>query len=213
MASCMNVETYAAAQVFFWTGMNGIGYVMNIFMADTTTLKNRMIIFGFSSTPYISNTFAGPSAAQAFLEGSTWRWGYGAFTIIIPVMCSPLIAIFTIQLRRAKKAGFYSDKRRSDRSFMQSLWFWVIELDVLGILLIVAGFSLLLLPFSLASYQGDKWRSGTVISMLVVGLICLIAFPLYEKFLAPKSFIPFELLRNRTVWAACLLGGNMFISF
>lgn len=212
MAVCQNVETYAAAQVFFWTGMNGIGYVLNVFMADTTTLKNRMILFGFTSTPYISNTFAGPSAAQAFLDGSTWRWGYGAFTIIIPVIISPLIAIFTIQMRRAKKQGLYV-KEKVNRTMWESTKYWVIELDLAGMIIIVAGFSLLLLPFSLAGYQEHKWREPSVIAMLIIGVLCIIAFPFYEKHIAPKSFIPFELFKNRTVLVACLLGGNMWISF
>ncbi|KAM5342097.1 hypothetical protein ACJ41O_015128 [Fusarium nematophilum] len=158
MAACTNVETYAAAQVFFWTGMNGIGYVLNIFMADTTTLKNRMILFGFTNTPYISNTFAGPSAAQAFLDGSTWRWGYGAFAIIIPVILTPLIAIFTIQLRRAEERGLYV-KEKSNCTVWESIKYWVVELDLGGMIIIVAGFSLILLPFSLAGYQEHKWRS------------------------------------------------------
>jgi MFS family permease len=212
MASCTNVETYAAAQVFFWTGMNGIGYVLNIFMADTTTLKNRMILFGFTSTPYISNTFAGPAAAEAFLEGSTWRWGYGAFTIIIPAVVTPLILIFTIQMHRAKKQGYYV-KPESNRTIIESIKYWVIELDLAGMLIIVAGFSLLLLPFSLAGYQEHKWREGRIIAMIIIGGLCLIAFPFYEKYIAPKSFIPFELFKNRTVLAACFLGGNMWISF
>ncbi|KAM0433478.1 hypothetical protein ACHAPT_004358 [Fusarium lateritium] len=208
MAVCNNVQTYAAAQVFFWTGMNGIGYVLNIFMADTTTLKNRMILFGFSSTPYISNTFAGPAAAEAFLKGSTWRWGYGAFTIIIPVILSPLIAIFTIQLRRAEEKGYYV-KDKSNRTFWESVKYWVIELDLAGMIIIVAGFSLILLPFSLAGYQKDKWQTPSIIVMLVIGCLCVIAFPFYEKYIAPKSFIPFELFKNRTVLVACLLGGNI----
>lgn len=212
MASCVNIETYAAAQVFFWTGMNGIGYVLNVFLADTSSLKNRAILFAFSTTPYISNTFAGPAAAQAFLEGSTWRWGYGSFTIITPIMCLPFIVIFTVQLNRARQAGHYK-KEKSGRTFMQSVWYWLIEFDVAGMILIVAGFSLFLLPFSLATYQADKWRSGTVISMIVIGCICLIVFPFYEKYIAPKSFIPYDLFKNRTVLAACLLGGNLWISF
>ncbi|KAJ4252893.1 hypothetical protein NW762_010799 [Fusarium torreyae] len=212
MAVCNNVQTYAAAQVFFWTGMNGIGYVLNIFMADTTTLKNRMILFGFTSTPYISNTFAGPAAAQAFLDGSTWRWGYGAFTIIIPVILSPVIAIFTIQLRRAEQKGLYV-KDKSNRTWLESIKFWVIELDLAGMIIIVAGFALVLLPFSLAGYQEHKWKEPSVIAMIVIGCLCIIAFPFFEKYIAPKSFIPFELFKNRTVLVACLLGGNMWISF
>lgn len=212
MATCNNVETYAAGQTFFWTGMNGIGYVLNIFMADTSTLRNRMILFGFTSTPYVSNTFAGPAAAQAFLDGSTWRWGYGAFTIIIPVICAPLIIIFTLQLNRAKKLGLYV-KPHTNRTFWESVKYWLIEFDVAGILIVVAGFSLFLLPFSIAGYQAHKWVEPRIIAMIVIGGLLLIAFPLYEKYVAPKTFIPWELFQNRTVLVACLLGGNMWISF
>jgi hypothetical protein len=80
-------------------------------------------------------------------------------------------------------------------------------------LLIIAGFSLFLLPFSLASYQYKTWGSATIIAMLVVGLLCLIAFPLYERFLSPKSFIPFRLLTDRSVIGACLLSSCVTISF
>ncbi|KAI1081339.1 MFS general substrate transporter [Whalleya microplaca] len=198
MATGTNIETYAAAQTFFWTGMNGIDYILNIFVADSTTLRNRMILFGFTSTPYISNTFAGPALGQAFLDGSTWRWGYGAFAIITPAICAPIIAIFAIQLHKAKKLGLY-EKPKSDRTILESVRYWVIELDVVGILLIVAGFSLFLLPFSLSSYQTEGWRSPTIISMFIIGGLCLIAFPFFEKFIAPRSFIPFELFKNRTV--------------
>ncbi|KAK1659163.1 siderophore iron transporter [Colletotrichum godetiae] len=212
MAVCQNVETYAAAQTLFWTGMNGIGYVLNVFMADTSTLKNRMILFGFTSTPYISNTFAGPAAAQSFLDTSTWRWGYGAFTIIIPAVVAPLIIIFTVQMRRAVKQGLYV-KKRENRTFLDSTKYWIVELDVAGILLVVAGFSLLLLPFSMAGYQAHQWREPRIIAMIVLGGIFLVAFPFYEKHIAPKSFVPFELFKNKNVLLACLLGGNMWISF
>lgn len=211
MATCKNVQTYAAAQTFFWTGMNGIGYVLDVFTADMSSLRNRMILFGFTSTPYICNTFAGPAVGQAFLEGSTWRWGYGTYSIIIPAMCTPVIAIFAIQLHRAKKLGNY-EKPKSNRTALQSIWYWVIELDLAGILLVVAGFSLFLLPFSLSTYQPQGWGSPTIISMFVIGVLCLIAFPFFEKYIAPKSFIPFELFKNRTVLAACLLGANSWIS-
>jgi MFS family permease len=41
MAACKNVETYAAAQVFYWVGYNGLDYSLSIFLADTTSLRNR----------------------------------------------------------------------------------------------------------------------------------------------------------------------------
>jgi hypothetical protein len=84
---------------------------------------------------------------------------------------------------------------------------------VIGLLLVCAGFTLFLLPFSLASYQSKGWGSGMIIAMLVVGIICLILFVLYERFIAKKSFIPFHLLKDRTVIGACLLSAFLFISF
>lgn len=216
MAACVNVTMYAAAQVFFWTGMNNIAFVLQVFIADTTSRKNKMIALGFSTTPYIPNTFAGPAAAQAFLEGSGWRWGYGAFCIIIPSVCAPLIFIMWLNLRKAKMRGLVKERVSEyppETKWHQKVKYWVIELDLMGILLMVAGFSLLLLPFSLASYQAHRWRSGTIISMLVIGVLCLIAFPLYEKYIAPKTFIRYEVFKNRNVLAACLLGCNTWISF
>jgi hypothetical protein len=83
----------------------------------------------------------------------------------------------------------------------------------MGLLLIVAGISLILLPFSLAAYQTKGWGSGMIIAMLVLGGLCLIAFPPYEKFCSQKSFLPFRLMSDRTIMGACLLAGFLNISF
>lgn len=128
MAVCQNVQTYAAAQVFYWSGMNGISYVLNVFIADTSTLKNRAIWFAFTSTPYICNTFAGPELGQAFLDHSTFRWGYGAFTIITPFMCIPFWTIFYVMSNRSKKLGVVV-KEKSGRTFFQSVKHYCIEFD------------------------------------------------------------------------------------
>jgi hypothetical protein len=52
-----------------------------------------------------------------------------------------------------------------------------------------------------------------IIAFFVVGGICLLVFPLYEKFLAKNSFIPFSLLTDRSFIGACLLSAFLFISF
>ncbi len=78
---------------------------------------------------------------------------------------------------------------------------------------IIAGMSLILLPFSLAAYQPRGWGSGMIIAMLVVGIMCLIAFPVWEKFFSKKCFLPFELMADRTIMGACLLAAFIDISF
>jgi uncharacterized protein YneF (UPF0154 family) len=52
-----------------------------------------------------------------------------------------------------------------------------------------------------------------IITMLVIGILCLIAFVFYEKFLSRRSFIPFYLLKTPSVVGACLLAMFLFISF
>ncbi len=84
---------------------------------------------------------------------------------------------------------------------------------VIGLLLVSAGFVLFLLPFSLSTYQSTGWASGMIIAMLIIGILCLIAFVFHEKFLAKRSFIPFYLLKTPSVIGACLLAMFLFISF
>ena len=203
-------------------------YVLDVFMADTSSLKNRALVFAFANTPYIVTTFIGPRAAQSFLRTSGWPWGFGTFAIITPVIAIPIMAILWINQRRAIREGVLI-RRKSGRTFGQSVNFYFWEFDsksaaygkyrlcspptVIGLILICAGFALVLLPFSLASYQAKGWHSSMIIAFFVVGGICLLVFPLYEKFLAKKSFIPFSLLTDRSVIGACLLAAFLFISF
>ena len=84
MAVCDNVETYAAAQCLYWVGYNGISFVLDVFIADTSNLRNRAMAFAFVSTPYIATTWAGPKAAEAFYENSSWKWAFGCFSILTP---------------------------------------------------------------------------------------------------------------------------------
>lgn len=128
MGTCQNVQTYAAAQVFYWSGMNGMDYILDIFIADTSDLKNRAIWLAFVGTPYIVNTFAGPELGQRFLDDSTWRWGYGAFAIITPFMCIPFWLIFSLMSRRAKQQGVVV-KEKSGRTFFESVKHYCIEFD------------------------------------------------------------------------------------
>jgi hypothetical protein len=57
MALCQNVQTFCAAQVIYWSGMNGIDYVFNIFIADTSLMHNRLIWMGLTGAPYVINAF------------------------------------------------------------------------------------------------------------------------------------------------------------
>jgi MFS family permease len=128
MAVCKDVETYAAAQVFYSVGFSGFSYVLDVVVADTSSLKNRALAFAFASSPYIATTFAGPSAAESFLEHSTWQWAFGCFAILTPVVAAPVFIILWTNAQKAKKLGVLT-KTASGRSPLQSVWHYLIEFD------------------------------------------------------------------------------------
>ncbi|KMU91572.1 siderophore iron transporter mirB [Coccidioides immitis H538.4] len=181
MASCNSVEMYAAAQVFYWVGHNGMAYVLDIFLADTSSLKNRGWLFAFSTSPYIATTFAGPAAAHAFYRFSSWRWAFGTFSIVLPLASAPVAGIFFQSRRKAMELGYLA-KKRSGRTLIQSIKHYFAGFDVIGMILLIAAFALILLPFSISTYQSANWKSPAVISMLVIGGCSLAAFVLWERF-------------------------------
>ncbi|CAN9433884.1 unnamed protein product [Alternaria alternata] len=205
MASCQNVETYAAAQVFSSTGSQAVSYILTVFIADTSTLKNRALMLSFATSPYVITTWIGGPVAQSVLAGPGWRWAFGIFTIVIPVVVVPLAALVLFNDRKARKQGLL-EPRRIEWS-PAAIKKFCIDIDAVGILILVAGMALFLLPFSLYSYQAEKWKSPMIIGMIVAGFVLLIAFPIWERFFAPVTFIPYKLLLDRTVF----LAGVMFV--
>lgn len=169
-------------------------------------------MFAFANSPYIVTTWIGGPMAESILAGIGWRWGFGVFSIVTPVVTLPMFGLFMYNHMKAKKAGLIQP-RNSGRTLAQSLKYYAIEFDLFGLLLLVAGFCLFLLSFALYTYQEDQWKSPLIICFIIFGGLLIIAFALYEKYLAPKTFIPFELLTDRTVLGAALLSGLRFISF
>ncbi|KAF1811226.1 siderophore iron transporter mirB [Eremomyces bilateralis CBS 781.70] len=204
MACCHNVETYCAAQVFSAVGAQGVSYCLTIFIADTSSLKNRPLMLAFATSPYIVTTWIGGPIADSVVQGPGWRWGFGIFAIVTPVVVSPLIALFLWNHQKAKKAGLIRSSR--GKLTLSSVKQYVIEVDLIGLIILAGGMALFLLPFSLYSYQAKSWSSPMIISMIIVGGLLIIAFVLYEQFLAPVKFIPVKLLADRTVF----FGGLMF---
>lgn len=130
MAASNNIETYAAAQVFYWVGFNGIAYVLDVFIADTSSLKWRGLMFAFANSPFIATTFAGSPAAQSFYYTAGWRWAFGAFAIITPVMSLPFLWVFWNNQRLARKQGvLVTTREASGRTWYQSTQHYLIEFD------------------------------------------------------------------------------------
>lgn len=212
MAACNGVEAYAAAMVFQTVGNNGIQYIMSVFIADTTKLKNRGLVQALMNTSTLVTGWASGPLAEGFLAGPGWRWAFGMFTLLVPLVTLPLFGLLLSNLNKAKRKGLVP-QRNSGRTWTQSVMHYAREFDALGLLLLSAGVALFLLPFNLYAYQGRGWSSPLVVSMLVVGIVLMILFVVWEKFFAPVSFLPYRLLLDRTVFGACLLCTCQFASY
>lgn len=212
MAACNGVQMYAAAQVFYWVGYNGLNFCLSIFIADTSSLRNRGLMFAYIASPYIITTWLSGPISEAFLAGPGWRWGFGTFAIITPVFALPLWFLFVHYVRVAKKRGVLP-QRESGRTFFESVLYYLREFDVVGLLLIIGGLSLFLLAFNLQPNQPKGWEAPLVICFIVFGIVSLVLFAVWEKFFAPVTFIPYELLLDRTVVGACILASTLFVSF
>lgn len=127
MALCSNVTVYVIAQVspvllvcvyvltqpqvFYAVGTDSANYILYVIMADVSSLRNRALAFGFSTTPYLLTAFAGPAIAQWFQENSTWRWAYATFAITTPLLSAPLALILFASKRKAYNEGLIRPAR------------------------------------------------------------------------------------------------------
>jgi hypothetical protein len=134
------------------------------------------------------------------------------FTFLVPAVGLPLWGLLLKNYFKAKRLGLIP-KSNSQRDPLQSVLHYCREFDAIGLLLLSAGVALFLLPFDLYTLQAKGWDSALVISMLVIGVVLIITFGIWEKFVASITFMPYDLLLDRTVFGACLLSATLFISY
>lgn len=116
------------SQVFYTIGFGGMTYCVDVITADASQLRDRGLAYAFTSSPYIITAFAGPKAADEFYYNINWRWGFGAFAIIFPIVAAPLYFVLRWNLSKAKKEGVVS-RQESGRTFLQNVWHYLVEFD------------------------------------------------------------------------------------
>ncbi|KAJ4244217.1 hypothetical protein NW762_014599 [Fusarium torreyae] len=212
LPACPNVATYAAALVFYQVGYSTIDFTCTIFIADTSQLKSRAFMIAFAGSPYLATVWAYGPAAQSILDRLGFRWGLGIWAIIYPIATVPLFGLFYYYQWKAQKAGLLK-RESSGRTVTESIKHWAIQFDVIGIFLLSAGLVLFLLAFALYSYQPNTWKSPLTICFLVIGGLLVISFTLWEKFLAPVTFVPWYLITNRTVFFTYTMVASIYTAW
>jgi hypothetical protein len=83
---------------------------------------------------------------------------------------------------------------------------------VFGIILLMCGWCLFVLPFSLVAYAPQSWRTPYIIACIILGIVLFPVFYIWEAKFAPVQFLPWRYLKNPTIIGSCLLYGAMFLS-
>jgi hypothetical protein len=167
-------------------GGGGLDVLNEIIICDITTLKERPFWLGLLAIPMAAGSILGPVIGALFSELVDWRW--------IGWINLPLVAI------SAACAVFFMHLRPIEGTLGSRL----ARLDWLGMALFVTGCTIFSLPLSWAGalYSWGSWRT---IVPLVIGVLVLVVFGIYEK-RPSEPVIPYRFLTSITSLAT-LIGG------
>ncbi|KAK2734663.1 Siderophore transporter [Myotisia sp. PD_48] len=202
-ASATGVKAFCAGAVFYQIGYTTIMLLVEVLIADLTSLRSRLIFSYIPALPFLINTWVSGDITSLVMAKSNWQWGIGMWAIIYPVCCIPLLLSLYIVHRRAKKAGALAGYKSPYQLYggrkLVTAIFW--QLDVIGIVLLIAVFALVLVPFTIAGGVVTQWKTAKVIAPLVIGVLLIPVWVFWEM-KSPHPMIPFRLLKDRAVWGA-----------
>ncbi|KAF7363585.1 hypothetical protein MSAN_01015300 [Mycena sanguinolenta] len=212
IATAQRIQAVAAGIVLYTIGYTGLQLLMQVVIADITTLKWRGLVISLNSVPFLVNAFVGSNISAAILEHAGWRWGYGMFVILIPIALSPLIITLLLTERNARNTEEH-DIGEPKKTYKEKLLNTAQELDVIGLLLIGVSISLTLLPLSLAKHT-ERWRDAAgLLGIFFLGLLFIPVFALWDFKWAKYPVVPFRFVVNRGVVGASIIGALDFMAF
>ena len=207
MASSQKGDDYVAGAVFYGIGNSGIQMVIWIVLADLLSARFRVLGYGFVTFP-IFITFA---VGAKIMKGLAlqWRWVPGMFCILVPVVMTPLLCMLIYLEIKARRKNLVPRHPYLNHGLGRAIWEFILDLDLVGLLLLVGGFAMIvtaLIRASTPSILESTWSSPWVIGCFVVGPVILIfLLPLWEWFVAPRPFIRYSWM-NTDVLIAFMVG-------
>ncbi|TYJ52549.1 hypothetical protein B9479_006838 [Cryptococcus floricola] len=226
VAASKHVSDVAGGEVLYTLGNTGLDFIVTILLADITSLQWRGAIVGIYSFPYIIWAFvAGDiSSGISAYTSEGWRWGYGMFTILVPVCIAPALIILFWADKKAKKVGALSlasstytrdmiirKQEAAQRTWYQTCIHYARQIDAVGLLLLGFAFGCILSPFTLSSTASKGYKNPSLIALLVVGGVLFISFCLWEWKVASHPIMPRRVF-NRTFICCVLIDWNYYFS-
>jgi SIT family siderophore-iron:H+ symporter-like MFS transporter len=129
------------------------------------------------------------------------------FAIIIPVVAIGLVTVMVMGGMKARRKGLMEGIPSSWRLMKDpKSWvhlFWV--MDLIGLILLAFALGLILLPLALGGGSAAKWQTGKVIAPLVVGILLIPTFIIWEWKGARYPIFPSWAMRDRHILVVLLI--------
>lgn len=210
-----DINRFAGGSVIYQIGYTGIIILLQIILADFSNLNWRLLCSFVPALPFIINTWVGGDVVSSAQANFSWNWGIGMWAFIFPLTFIPLLCCFIYMHVKARKTPEwqalnreYSNLNYSKTTF--AYWkklaidlFW--ELDVIGLLNVIIILGFILVPFTLAGGVTSKWARASTIVPLVIGVVFVPVFVIWEAKFAKSPIMPLPLMKDRGVWAALLV--------
>lgn len=219
LAASQNFGTLVAGTVFYAFGNTGTQIMQQIILADYFPSKWRGFAIGILSFPYLINFACAPLITKQLVHfgseaTSPWRWGPGSFAIVMPVVVAPIIVSLLWTQHKGKKSGLVPRHPYLSMPFGQAFRAFAADMDLGCLLLISAGFILILLPLGLHAYAPKQYESGYIIAMFVIGGVCIIGIGLWEWLVASKPIMRLDYFLNKDIFIpSFFIGFFDFLAF
>ncbi|KAG8972869.1 hypothetical protein FRB90_010125, partial [Tulasnella sp. 427] len=159
-------------------GGGGILAMTEIVVADLVPLRQRGTYMGVIGAVWAIASAIGPPIGGAFSQ-SNWRW---LFYMNLPLTAIAGILVWFFLHLKVPQDDLRSKMRRMD---------W------LGNLFIIAGTTISVIALTWAGVK-HPWSSYQVLLPLILGLVSIVAFFVYEAKVPIEPVVPWELVSNRT---------------
>ncbi|KTW28924.1 hypothetical protein T552_01552 [Pneumocystis carinii B80] len=183
-----NIITFIISSIFHTIGTTGFQVLEQFVITDTSELLNRSLLNTILNIPLLINVWVGPNLAQSIympkLDSEQWRWGYGIWAIVLPVVSLPMVMILYLNRLKAKEKGLLSienNHRMTIRGFIKRLF---VELDLVGIIILSLGLSLFFFQLIHEFPLLYNAKPVYIFSILVILLVLCVVFPLWEFYYA-----------------------------
>ncbi|KAF9236982.1 MFS general substrate transporter [Melanogaster broomeanus] len=160
-------------------GGGGIQSLTAIILADLVSLQERGLYAGLFGLTWSLAVSIGPVVGGSLASQGQWRW---LFYLNLPICAFAALLVFIFLDLPTPKDSF-RDK--------------IINLDWIGNMIIIGSSISCTLALTWGGVTAP-WNSATVFAPLIIGLLGLVAFIVYEATLATNPLVPISLLTNWT---------------